>query len=580
MIILVLLFAILAAVFFALYRREIGKAGAAAKAAQQTLAQVRADAQASIQDIFARAQATLDQATRPLSEAEAELQRRRESLEVHFENECRKVRGELEAEIAVLKEALARYKTLAALADDEKKIRDLLAEAMREAEGLRTDAAGLIAGAKDLAEAHRRESLARSVELQKQADALLRQATKEAARIVRDAEAKAEEIGGDAYRALREKDGLDSAIKALRNVIDGYGDRYIVPTRSLLDELAQDFSHVEAGVNLTAARAQSKRLVEEGGAATCEYVETNRRETAVRFVVDAFNGRVDAILSRAKSDNFGTLSQEIQDAFSLVNLNGQAFRDARVLPVYLESRLAELKWAVVALELKQKEREEQRAIKERIKEEEKARREYEKAMHEAAQQEELIRAAMEKAQAAAEAANAEQREKHEAQLALLRQQLAEAEARNERAKSMAQQTRAGHVYIISNIGSFGEQVFKIGMTRRLEPQDRIKELGDASVPFEFDVHAMIYSEDAPKLEHALHDRFDDLRLNKVNFRKEFFRVPLDMVREFVEQRGLQASFTLLAQAREFHETQAIERMSPTEREAYYARHQDEDLDGE
>jgi hypothetical protein len=162
----------------------------------------------------------------------------------------------------------------------------------------------------------------------------------------------------------------------------------------------------------------------------------------------------------------------------------------------------------------------------------------------------------------------------------MRQELIEAEARNERAKSMAQQTRAGHVYIISNRGSFGDQVFKIGMTRRLEPLDRIKELSDASVPFSFDVHAMIYSDDAPTLEHDLHTHFDDLRLNKVNFRKEFFRVPLDQVRGFVTERGLQASFTLLAQAREYHETQAIERMSPEEREAYYARQNDEDYDGE
>ena len=82
--------------------------------------------------------------------------------------------------------------------------------------------------------------------------------------------------------------------------------------------------------------------------------------------------------------------------------------------------------------------------------------------------------------------------------------LAEAQASSERAKSMAQLTKAGHVYILSNIGSFGEGIFKVGMTRRLEPQDRVKELGDASVPFPFDVHAMISCENAPGLENALH----------------------------------------------------------------------------
>ena len=88
-------------------------------------------------------------------------------------------------------------------------------------------------------------------------------------------------------------------------------------------------------------------------------------------------------------------------------------------------------------------------------------------------------------------------------MASLQAQLQAAEEKNQRALSMAQQTRAGHVYVISNVGSFGEHVFKIGMTRRLDPLDRIRELGDASVPFEFDVHAMIFTEDAPSLTQAL-----------------------------------------------------------------------------
>lgn len=321
-------------------------------------------------------------------------------------------------------------------------------------------------------------------------------------------------------------------------------------------------------------------MVEQAQAAACDYAEENRRTTAIRFVVDAFNGRVDAILSRAKHDNCGTLEQEIRDAFSLVNLNGKAFLEARVLPTYLDARLAELKWAVVAQELRLKEREEQRAIKERIREEEKARREYEKAMQDAQREEELIKQAMEKAQADAQLASAGDRAKFEAQIALLSQQLTVAEAKNQRALSMAQQTRAGHVYIISNVGSFGEGVFKIGLTRRLDPLDRVKELGDASVPFEFDIHAMIRSDDAPALEKLLHHEFDALRLNKVNFRKEFFRAPLDRIRELVLSKGLEASFTMLAESREYKETQAIERMTPEERQRYYTRHADEDVGAE
>ena len=95
--------------------------------------------------------------------------------------------------------------------------------------------------------------------------------------------------------------------------------------------------------------------------------------------------------------------------------------------------------------------------------------------------------------------------------------------------------RAGYVYIISNIGAFGENVYKIGMTRRLDPQDRIDELGDASVPFNFDVHAMIFSDDAPALETALHRAFEDKKLNMVNHRREFFHVTLDEIKEVVKQ---------------------------------------------
>ena len=95
--------------------------------------------------------------------------------------------------------------------------------------------------------------------------------------------------------------------------------------------------------------------------------------------------------------------------------------------------------------------------------------------------------------------------------------------------------RAGYVYVISNIGAFGPDVYKIGMTRRLDPQDRVDELGDASVPFNFDVHAMIFSDDAPALETALHKAFEDRKLNMVNTRREFFHVTLDEIKEVVKK---------------------------------------------
>lgn len=379
-----------------------------------------------------------------------------------------------------------------------------------------------------------------------------------ASRIVEAANKRAEEIAGDAYSAMnRAKEFADTA-KAMKNIIEGYGDAYIVPTYNLLDDLAEEFSFTEAGQKLKAAREMSRWMVKAGRAATCDYAEANRRDTAIRFVIDAFNGKVDSILSRNKADNHGKLEQEIRDAFALVNHNGTAFRNARITDEYLTSRLEELKWAATTRVLKEQDREEQRQLREQIREEEKARREFERAMKDAAKEEDTIKKAMDKVLQQAANANDAQRVEFEAKLRELELKLQAAEEKNQRALSMAQQTRTGHVYVISNVGSFGEEVFKIGMTRRLEPKDRIRELGDASVPFEFDVHAMIFSDDAPSLEKTLHRHFLRRQMNKVNPRKEFFRVGISEIRAELESLGVETLWTMAAEAHEYHETIRIE----------------------
>lgn len=399
-------------------------------------------------------------------------------------------------------------------------------------------------------------------------------AQREAADILRQARARAEEAAGEALEAKGNLEAYRREATALKNRIDGYGHEYVVPAHSLLDDLAEAVGFAEAGEKLKAARQRTRSLVKDERAGTCDYVEANRRETAVAFVVDAFNGKVDSVLARVKADNAGTLRQEIVDAQALVNLNGRAFRNARIEPEYLDSRLEELRWAAIAQEVKNAEREEQRRIKEQIREEEKARREYERAMKEAAKEEEAIKKAMEKVRKEVGKANEEQRERYEAQLQDLMLKLQEAEQKNQRALSMAQQTKTGHVYIISNLGSFGEDVYKIGLTRRLEPLDRIKELGDASVPFEFDVHALIASDDAPALERSLHRHFLAMQINKVNPRKEFFRVPLRQIRSELEGMGIQAGWTMAAEAAEYRESMAIDKAiaeNPASLEAWVNR---------
>lgn len=392
-----------------------------------------------------------------------------------------------------------------------------------------------------------------------EAEKIREDAARQAALILSEAENKAKEIAGEAYDIANKAKHYEEVSKAMKNVIEGYGDEYLKPTFSLLDDLADEFGYNEAGQRLKDARERTRMLMKNGDAASCDYIEKNRKDTAINFVLDAFNGKVDTILAMIKKDNYGILEQKIQDAYSLVNYLGAAFRNARINSIYLDSRLDELKWGVAVNELKLQEREEQRRIKEQIREEEKARREYEKAMRDAAKEEDTIRKAMEKAQQAIAKASEEQKAKYEAQLADLEQKLVEAEAKNQRALSMAQQTKSGHVYIISNIGSFGENVYKIGMTRRLEPLDRVRELGDASVPFPFDVHAMIYCEDAPKLETELHRFFVQNQVNKVNPRKEFFRIPISDIKKEVEKREVEVKWTMTALASEYKETLAIER---------------------
>lgn len=498
----------------------------------------------------------------------AELDGQAERIREYYETEAQKLVDAANLRTAEL-EPLRAY---AALKDAEAEVRKTLADAITEASALRQEAQRLLEQTREAASEERLQAQLRVKDIRDQADALLSQATRDAGRIMADAEKRAEQIGGDAYVALRDKETLEQAVKALWNVTEGYGDRYIIPTHSLLDDLAIEFGYDAAGAALKSAREQSRRMVEQKQAAACNYEEADRRDRANRFVVDAFNGRVDAILSRTRHDNYGTLQEKIRDAFRVVNLNGLAFRDARILPAYLDARLAELKWAVIVQELARKQREEQRYLKERLRDEEKARKENEERMRQAAKEEELKRKAVEEAERKYASATADQKAQYEQELQKLRQDLIDA---RQRALTIAQQTKKGHVYIISNIGSFGEGVYKIGQTRRPDPQERVDELGDASVPFEFDVHALIESENAPVLEHKIHEQLLAMQVNKINARKEFFRVTLTDIRQEIDKLKQGEDFTVkawteLAVATEYKDSLDIE-SDPEKKEKWLSR---------
>lgn len=452
-----------------------------------------------------------------------------------------------------------------AVVDAEAKIRsaDAVAsvkidEARRQAEVLLSNASSEVVALTQDARNARLKAKERLDTANSKADELISNANDNATKLIASAELRAKEIAGSAYEAKAFAETYQAVAKSMKNKIEGYGDEWIVPNRSVLDELAEEYEFTDAGKELQKARELTKSLIKTSKAASCEYVEPNRRNTAIKFVLDAFNGKVDSTLSKIRHNNYGKLSQEIKDAFELVNFNGSAFRSARITDIYLQARLNELKWGVAVNEIMLEEKEEQRRIKEQLREEEKARREYEKAIKEAEKEEKVIQQAIDKATRELMLAGEEQRLALEQKLAELQSKYEEAEAKNQRALSMAQQTRSGHVYVISNIGSFGEHVYKIGMTRRLEPMDRVRELGDASVPFSFDVHAMIYSDDAPSLEKHLHRAFNDKQVNKINPRKEFFNVGIKEIRSTIQAMQIEAHWTLSADAKEYRESLAIE----------------------
>lgn len=464
-----------------------------------------------------------------------------------------------------LKDKIAELSKYQNIIDVKIECEYLLKKAQKDYEKLRERGNLELSEAEKNAKESRRSIKELTEKKQREIELLYENAVRESKRIIDHAENKAETIGGDAYRSLREADEIASRIQAMKNVIKGYGNEYLVPSYTLLDELAEDFGHKDAGENLKKLRQNNKMMIVNRQAGICEYMDNERHKTAVDFVIDAYNGKVDSILSTVRKDNYGILKQKIEDAFQLVNFNGKAFRNARISEIYHQARLEELKWAVVAQELRAAELEEQRQIREQIREEEKARKEFEKAIKDAEKEEQTLKRLIEKAEAQVSRANEEQKALFQQKLEELQGKLEQAEEKNQRAISMAQQTKTGNVYVISNIGSFGEHVYKIGMTRRLEPLDRVRELGDASVPFEFDVHAMIYSDDAPALERQLHKKFLKNQLNKINPRKEFFRLDLSDLKNHIETIGINCKWTLLAEAKQYRETLKLEEEMKTDK---------------
>ncbi|WP_299766492.1 DUF4041 domain-containing protein [uncultured Dokdonia sp.] len=311
---------------------------------------------------------------------------------------------------------------------------------------------------------------------------------------------------------------------------------------------------------------KQKQLIKGGNACVCntEWVVGNSRKQGeimtrryINLTLRAFNGECDSLISKVRWNNVKRFEERIKKAFNAINKLGKS-NNTFLTDKYLKLKLDELHLVYELAHKKYQEKEEAREIRTQQREEERAQREFEKARKDAEMEEKRYQKALEKAKKDLGLVSGEKLSELNSQISQLEQNLKEAHEAKERAISRAQETKSGHVYIISNLGSFGENVYKIGMTRRLEPMDRVKELGDASVPFTFDLHAMIFSENAPELENLLHKEFDDRRINKVNYRKEYFNVTLDEIEQVIKNKyEKEIDFIKVSEAQQFRETQSI-----------------------
>jgi len=312
---------------------------------------------------------------------------------------------------------------------------------------------------------------------------------------------------------------------------------------------------------ITQVRNQQKKIIRAKGAAVCHTEWTvsgskteGRKMTnrTIKLILRAFNNECDSAILKVKWNNVQKMEERIKKAYEALNKLGEP-NQIEITRNYLQSKLDELHLAHEYQEKLYEEKEEERRIREQMREEAKVRQEIERAQEKAEQEEKRYQTALEQAREEMGRVHGDELTKLNEQMKLLEDKLKEAQEMKERALSRAQLTKSGHIYVISNIGSFGKKVYKIGMTRRLEPIDRVKELGDSSVPFSFDVHAMIYSDNAPELESKLHNIFNKRRVNMVNYRKEFFYATLDEIERVARKHHGEIEFTKLVEAKEFRE---------------------------
>lgn len=270
-----------------------------------------------------------------------------------------------------------------------------------------------------------------------------------------------------------------------------------------------------------------------------------------KLLIRAFNSEADETIRKVKFSNIEASVKSIRKAAETIGKMG-AVHGVGIPSEYVELKVEEAYVSFEFAKFKEEEKERLRALKEQEREAKKLEKEIEAERKKLEKEQQQYSKALADVLSKLETASDADREALEAKKAELEENLEEVAKAVEDVDYREANQKAGYVYVISNIGSFGEDVYKIGMTRRLDPMERIKELGDASVPFDFDIHALIFSDDAPGLEAALHREFESRKLNLVNHRREFFKCSLDEIKAAVKQNYDQTvEFVSIADAEQF-----------------------------
>lgn len=295
---------------------------------------------------------------------------------------------------------------------------------------------------------------------------------------------------------------------------------------------------------LDKVRAQQKSLIKGGSAATGNMNwEVNGKKSEgkklvndmMKLLIRSFNNECDYCVDNVKFDNIELALTRIRKSFDACNKLGRVMT-VSLTDEYLSLKIDELHLAHEFQIKKQEEKEEAKRAREELREQQKLEQEIRAAREKIAKERKHFAAAL-KSLNSRLVLITDEHERAELQVRIdeVQVQRDELDKEEKLIDYREQNAKAGYVYIISNVGSFGEGIYKIGMTRRLDPMERVDELGDASVPFWFDVHALVFSENAPALEAKLHERFAAGRLNKVNGRKEFFRADIMEIEAVIRQ---------------------------------------------